>query len=206
MKVQKWCLKHLDAGGIAITSSENVSDEVLYVAKDIVLKITSKRPEIRGPLSIYECILVARGESVAAALELDGNDSRYEFGCTLPLPHYPKVITQLASVVEWEGNPNMGVFVHELAHAISNVIPALDSNFHSLLYQAYEKSKGLGRFANPMSAINQSEYWAEGVRIWYHDIRPGWKFETREAFKLFDPDLTNLLDDWLSEEEIPQGY
>ena len=183
-----------------------MSDEVLYAAKDIVLKITSKRPEIRGPLSIYECILVARGESVATVLGLDGNDSRYEFGCTLPPPHYPKVITQLASVVESEGNPNMGVFVHELAHAISFVIPALDSNFHSLLYQAYEESKGLGRFANPRSAINQWEYWAEGVRIWYYDIRPGWPFETREAFKQYDPDLTSLLDNWLSEDEIPLGY
>ena len=177
------------------------------------MKITSKRPEIREPLSIYECILVARGESVAAALELDENNPQYEFGCTLPLVQHPRYLNQLASVVVWEHplgsgiyHPNMGVFVHELAHAISFVIPTLDSDFHGLLNQAYEKSKGLGRFANPMAAIDQWEYWAEGVRIWYYDIRPGWRFETREAFKQFDPDLTNLLDDWLSEDEIPLGY
>ena len=199
-------MKHLDAGGISILSSEDMKDEVLYTAKDIILKITSKRPEIREPLSIYECILIARGESVAAALGLDENNSRYEFGCTLPPPQDPRYGTQLASVIEWEGNPNMGVFVHELAHAISNVIPVLDSNFHNLLNQAYEKSKGLGRFANPRSSINQQEYWAEGVRVWYYDIRPGWKFETRDAFRQYDPDLTSLLGDWLSEDEIPQGY
>ena len=100
----------------------------------------------------------------------------------------------------------MGVFVHELGHAISFVIPTLDPDFHGLLNQAYENSKELGRFVNPMSAKDQWEYWAEGVRIWYYEIKTGWRFETRDAFKQFDPDLTRLLGNWLSEVEIPQGY
>ena len=82
-----------------------MNNRVLYTAKEIVLKITSKRPEIREILSIYECLLVApgdSGESVAAALGLDENGPQYKYGCTLPLPQPPKVITQLASVVEWE--------------------------------------------------------------------------------------------------------
>ena len=190
-----------------------MSDEALYAAKEIVLKITSKRPEIREILSIYECILVAQGESVAAALGLNENDPQYPYGCTLPLPRDSEYTTQLAAVVVWEHplgsgnyNPDMGVFVHELGHAISFVIPTLSPNFHSLLNQAYEKSKALDRFVNLMSAINQWAYWAEGVRIWYYEIKPGWKFETRDAFKHHDPELTNLLEDWLSEDEIPQGY
>ena len=206
-------MKHFDAGGIAITGSENVGDEVFYTTKDIILKITSKRPEIREPLSRYVCTLVAPGESVAAALGLDENNPQYKYGCTLPLPQDPEYATQLASVVVWEHplgsgdyNPDMGVFVHELGHAISSVISEIDPNFHSLLNQAYEKSKELGRFVNHRSAINQSEYWAEGVRIWYYEIRTGWKFQTREDFKQHDPELTSLLGDWLSEDEIPQEY
>ena len=44
-------MKYLDAGGIAITGSENVSDMVFYAAKEIILTITSKRSEIREVLS-----------------------------------------------------------------------------------------------------------------------------------------------------------
>ena len=208
-------MKHLDAGGIAIVGSENLSDKILYAAKDIVLKTTSKCPEIRDVLSIYDCFLIApgdSGESVAAALGLDESDPQYKYGCTLPLQP-PKCRTELASVVEWEHplgsgnyNPDMGVFVHELGHAISFVLPALDLSFHGLLNQAYERSKKLNRFVNPQSTKNQWEYWAEGVRIWYYETRVSWRFETRNAFKNYDPDLTELLSIWLSEEEIPHGY
>ena len=95
-------MKYLDAGGIAITGSENVSDMVFYAAKEIILTITSKRSEIREVLSRYECTLIARGESVAEALGLDVNDPQYKFGCTLPLPQDPRYGTQLTSVAEWE--------------------------------------------------------------------------------------------------------
>ena len=212
-EVQKWWMKHLDAGGISILSSDNMSDKVLYVAKDIILKITSKCPEIRELLLIYECFLVTREESVAVVLGLDESNPGFKYGCTLGLPQYPKVVTQLASVVEWENpigsgnyNPDMGVFVHELGHAIVNVIPALDSGFHGLLKQAYEQAMESGKWANEQASKNEWEYWAEGVRIWYYEVGPHKRFDTRDAFKKCDPGLTNLLGKWLPEVEIPQGY
>ena len=206
-------MKYLDAGGIAIISSDNMSDKVLHVAKDIILKITSKCPKIREVLLIYECFLIAREESVAAVLGLDENNPKYKFGCTLLLPQHPKIITQLASVVEWEHpidsgnyNPDMGVFVHELGHAISFVIPTLDPNFHHFLKQSYERAMELEKWANERTAINEWEYWAEGVRMWYYEVGPSKRFNTRDAFKEYDPGLANLLGNWLSEVEIPQGY
>ena len=100
----------------------------------------------------------------------------------------------------------MGVFVHELGHAIINVIPRFDSGFHGLLNQAYEQSKELERFVNPSSSVDLWEYWAEGVRIWYYETRVDWRFETWDAFKRHDPELTSLIGGWLPEVEIPQGY
>ena len=206
-------MKHLDAGGIAITGSENMQDKVFYTAKEIILKITSKRPEIREGLSRYECTLINRGESVAEALGLDPNDQHYKFGCTLPLPQAPTDRTQLASVVEWEHpigsgnyNPDMGVFVHELGHAISFVILTLDPNFHDSLKQSHEQAIASGKWANERTAIDEWEYWAEGVRMWSYEVGPDKRFDTRDVFREYDPGLTNLLDNWISEVEIPQGY
>ena len=121
--IQILLTKCLDAEGITIMSSDNMNDKVLDVAKDIILKITSKRPEIREALSIYQCLLVApgdSGESVAAALGLDENNSRYKYGCTLPPPQYPKVITQLASVVEWEDPIGSGIIIRIWVYLFMN--------------------------------------------------------------------------------------
>ncbi|MCY4554570.1 MAG: hypothetical protein OXC79_12945 [Candidatus Poribacteria bacterium] len=49
------------------------------------------------------------------------------------------------------------------------------------------------------------EYWAEGVRMWYC-LGKDHEFETRDAFKNYDPELTSLLSLWLSDEDIPHGY
>ena len=89
---------------------------------------------------------------------------------------------------------------------MSNVISTLDPDFQGLLNQAYEQSKELGRFVNPRSSINQGEYWAEGVRVWYYEVGPYKRFNTRDVFKEYDPGLANLLGNWLPEVEIPQGY
>ena len=85
-KVHKICIKYLEAQDIAIAGSENVNDKAFYIAQEIILTITSKRPEICRELSGFECILVARGESVAAYLDMDENDPNFDHGCTL----YPK--------------------------------------------------------------------------------------------------------------------
>ena len=73
--------KHLEVEDMVIIGSKNVDDKAFYVAQEIILKITSKRPEIRTELIGFVCILVARGESVAAYLELDENDPNYKYGC-----------------------------------------------------------------------------------------------------------------------------
>ncbi len=46
---------------------------------------------------------------------------------------------------------------------------------------------------------------AEGVRMWYY-LGKDHEFETRDAFIAYDPELTRLLDLWLSDEDIPHGY
>ena len=44
--------KYIDAGGIAIVGNHYVRDEQFYVAREVILHMTSKRPELREPLSL----------------------------------------------------------------------------------------------------------------------------------------------------------
>ena len=134
--------KHIDIEGIIVIGSDKVSDEALYAAKDIVLKLTSKYPQIRRELEGYECRLVAPGESVASYLDLDENNPIYAFGCSLPPTN--NFLGRCASVIEWDNEPNMGVFTHQFAYAIMYVMPRFSPNFLHLLNQAYGRAKELG--------------------------------------------------------------
>ena len=205
-------IKYLEVGDITITGSGDVSDAAFYAAKKIILTITAKRPEIRSGLSGYECILLAPGESVAAALGW-GKDKSSTTGTALVQQEYLGFPGRLASVIHKKKRPNMGVFVHEFGHAIHYVISKIDPEFERSLNQSYTEAMKLGLWADKyFSEANWKkedspiwEYWAEGVRMWYY-VGKGRAFETRDAFKKYDPGLTSVLGLWLSEAEIPRRY
>lgn len=195
--------KHLEVEGMVIIGSKNVDDKAFYVAQEIILKITSKRPEIRMELIDFVCILVARGESIAAYLELDENDPNYKYGCAFLPEKNQEYPGYLASVVEWDGEPNMGVFVFVLACAINYAICQIDLNFYSSLEKSYKVSVASKTWdCNPRSLQDVGSYWAEGVRMWYY----AGEFETRDALKEYDLGLAKLLGDWISDEDIPKVY
>ena len=195
--------KHLEVEDLLIIGSKNVDDKAFYVAQEIILKITSKRPEIRTELIGFVCILVARGESVAAYLELDENDPNYKYGCAFLPEKNQEFPGYLASVIEWDGEPNMGVFVFVLASAINYAICQIDPNFHSSLEKSYKASVASKTWdCNPRFLQDVGSYWAEGVRMWYY----AGEFETRDALKEYDPGLAKLLGDWISDKDIPKVY
>ena len=195
--------KHLKVEDMVIIGSKNVDDKAFYVAQEIILKITSKRPEIRTELIGFVCILVAQGESVAAYLELDESDPNYKYGCAFLPEKNQEFSGYLASVIDWDGEPNMGVFVFVLACAINYAICQIDPNFYSslenLTKQVLSQKHGIV-IRGPLQDVGA--YWAEGVRMWYYTG----EFETRDALKKYDPGLAKLLGDWISDEDIPKIY
>ena len=100
----------------------------------------------------------------------------------------------------------MGVLTHELGHAIVPSICRLEPNFQGLVNQAYERAMELGTWANERASVNMWEYWAEGIRMWTHDVGTGRRFETKDAFIEHDPGLTGILDNWLHVGEILPEY
>ena len=201
-ELRRFYTKYLDVEGIAIIGSDNVGDNILYRAKDIILKVTSKHLQFRTDLSGARLLLAAPGTSIQSLPELMGFQHS-PYGCT----RMPRGVVEFcASVVEWEGNPNMGVFTHELGHAIVPSIGRLEPNFENLLNQAYGQAMSLGMWANERVSVNVREYWAEGVRMWIHDIGAGRRFETKDAFIKYDQGLAKLLDNWLPIGDIPYEY
>ena len=188
---------------MAIIASDGVDDNVFYRARDIVLKVTSKHLQFRNDLFGSRFILAARGMSIWELPELwEFHHSPYGYACI----SQRGIVNFCASVIEWDGNPTMGVFTHELGHAIVPSICRLEPNFENLLNQAYGQAMSLGTLANERSSVHLWEYWAEGVRMWVHDIGAGRRFETKDAFVENDPGLAELLNKWLPVGDIPYEY
>ena len=205
-------LKYLDVGEMTITGSGKVSDDAFYAAREIILTITAKRPEILRKLSGYEFILVAPGESLTAALGWDERTSKPR-GLALTQQESLGFPGRFAAHIERKNRPSMQTFVHEFGHAIHYVVSRMDPEFNPSLNRAYNQAMKLGLWADKYFTPDNwklqyspvDEYWAEGVRMWYY-LGKAHEFETRDAFIAYDPELTRLLDLWLSDEEIPHGY
>lgn len=192
-KLRKHHTKYLNVAGIIIIGSDNVPDNAFYRAKDIVLKVTSKHLQFRGDLSVTQLRLAPPRYCITHLPELrEFLSLRYGFTNTLQ----GEVVTFCAAVVEWEGCSNMGVLTHELGHAIVPSIRRLDNDFDNLVSQAYNRAMTLRTW----------ESWAEGVKLWTHDIGTGRQFETKDAFIEHDSGLARILDNWLHVGDVPYGY
>ena len=202
-------IKYLDVGKMTITGSDKVSDDAFYTAREIILTITAKHPEILSKLSGYEFILVVPGESLTAALGLDDRTSKSR-GIALSPSESLGFPGRFAAHIERKNRPSMQTFVHEFGHAIHYVVSRMDPEFNPSLNSAYNQAMKLGLWADKYFTPDNwklqyspvDEYWAEGVRMWYY-LGKDHEFETRDAFKDYDPELTRLLGLWLSDEEIP---
>ena len=200
--LRRFYTKYLNVEGIAIIGSDNVDDNIFFKAKDIVLKVTSKHLQFRRDLSVARLMLVAPRSRITDLPELEGYHD-FLYGSTLILKG---VVKFCATVVELEGRPNMGVFTHELGHAIVPTINKLEPNFKNLIDRAYEQAVKLGTWRNEKISECWAEYWAEGVKLWTHDVGTDRRFETKDAFKEHDPGLAGILDNWLPVGNISYGY
>ena len=198
---------------ITISGSENIPDAAFRAAKQIILKITSKHPDILNYLSGYECILASPEECLQTSVRWIEDDLQSSAGLAIAPRKDLGFPGRLAASIEWRKKPSMHVFIHEFGHAIGSVISQIDTQYEIVLKQAFNKAMELGLWQEEpfIKRIGKpdhnpvSEYWAEGVRRWY-TWGNGHKFKSREEFKEYDPGLTHLLGRWLSEEEIPLTY
>ncbi|MDE0086905.1 MAG: hypothetical protein OXU23_14390 [Candidatus Poribacteria bacterium] len=151
--------KYIDAGGVAIVGNHYVEDAQFYAAREIVLHMTSKRPELREYLSFSEeypfrITIINTEEPV---------DSEFnsEWGVSNRVNTIPEdadfwklgwcISEHCVANVWWDAvyppnrdgkiNMRMVPFIHEFAHAIHFAIRELDPTFDERLIAALEYAK-----------------------------------------------------------------
>ena len=209
--------KYINAGGVAILGNADLEDVCFYTARDIVLGMTSKMPELREHLSPIE------GDRVNLTGLLAVPDS--EFRMVIHDPAHSqdipeRQIGQVASLlgscglefchattaiyVDHNGNTQlkMTIFIHEFAHAIHRAINLVDATFSPRLAIAYEAAKenddsywGAYQGGVNSAEANAVEYWAHSSTRWFSrfPLPTGFGEYHHTLFRENDPLLYELL-------------
>ena len=196
LRLDPFYAKYLDAGGIPVVGSARVPDRALEVARDVVLAMVAKRPDVRAEL-------VRRGARIGVMAREEG---------TMDLPehrHWKKpergdgrltlceqktwaAIEAMSDRDYWNsrargtggifttvGAENLlaepgtryfgeSILVHEFSHAIFSAIERVDPKLHAEVARAYAAAQAEERWARDYAATSLQEYWAEGTQYWFN--------------------------------------
>ena len=215
--------KYLDAGGIAIVSSENVSDEALIRSQRVITAMLSKRPDVKRMMADKGCkvMIIGRNENVCDLPE-------YAHICDTPenIAYWNKRARGFGGAPEDAYSASCGeenvlcldgdrykgesILVHEFAHLIHTVgINGVSPGFEVELERFRQNAVEKGRWKNTYAISNKEEYFAETVQSFFNCNRYSEEpngvhnaINTREKLKAYDPDIYNLLLRYFPEIEL----
>lgn len=184
---EAYYLKYINAGGVAIMGHKTVDDRFFYAARDIVLGMTQKRPELRA-------LLTPSRENRPGATRRDGTHD--VTGLATPSRKFRYILYEQNmgrnSIPEKHLNPSFSepqwtptrvpghcstsycyqvvhlqkgalslsdVFLHEFAHAIHFAIRLIDPTFEDRLQAAYDEAV---KNANSANNPDGQGYWVSG--------------------------------------------
>lgn len=206
--------RYIDAGGVAIIGTETVTDREYILAREAILVMTSKRPELRDRVQVshgkfYMILVSDYPEATGIPERLDPpSDGEYALAsCNGGFgPRTDAVDGWCWAPVIRDGLEHpMQAFVHEFAHAIDEHKYALDPTHRERLKVAFETSTAEGTWwGTDIARPSDFEYWAHAVTAWFFDI--GWCNPLSEYgygvtytyadFYKRDPRLVTLLMEW----------
>ena len=198
--------RYIDAGGIAIVGPDTLADEELIYARNAIVVMTSKHPELRERLlseyGTFYMVLVkyytdmpdipelqltlsrarSKGRNTdwigASCSTSTGPGAQYKYGfCYGP--------TWIQPTPDKYKTQPCQTFVHEFAHALETEIERLNPGFmenFAELEEIYDNSAG--------------EILAMGATAWFFSIHPDRKYKTYDEFFEVHPLLAPLLDEW----------
>lgn len=193
--------KHLDASGLPVLGSTNVSDYALLEARWILLQMLSHRPEILQIMATNRARLVVMAHN--------------EYTTDVPeqANRSPKVFWdrrarglggRIAScgeenLLNFQGDPysTENILIHEFGHAILNVgMRAIDPAFKDRVRAAHRQAMDAGLWKSTYAATDVEEYWAEAVQCWFDNNRESDAqhnhVNTRAELREYDPTLAAL--------------
>ena len=208
--------KYLDADGIAVIATENVTDEALFRAAAIFDEMLVNRPDIRDTLIRHRVhiVVVGRTEDTFDLTPYRQYRDRIEleaFGPEGPRGLGPNRLTPTLIPEENllcdQDDPYLGhdVAVHEFAHAIDFAIRSgiNSGGFSSTLASAYRSGASSGPWDGTHAGRNTAEYWATGVQSWFGLVGRFYPHKNnRLDLTHYAPDLAGLVAETLGEFEL----
>lgn len=215
--------KYLDADGIPVVSSNNVCDEALMRARRVIAQMLSKRPDIAQQMVKKGCKVMIIGEKEEVC-----EIPEYADICNTPenIAYWNKRARGFGGAPEHDFSASCGeenviglptdrykgesIMVHEFAHifhmvGIVSVHPKFNEELEALRQNAIAKEL----WKDTYCITNKEEYFAETVQSFfncnqYAETANGvhGSIHTREKLKHYDPDMYQLLVQYLPEIEL----
>ena len=175
--------KYLDADGLPIVASAEVTDAALHRAREIIDEVLANRSDLRATMAGLRVRVAVMAESEVLTdlpefSDLSEHpsgmswDERTRGGGVGPTDSRPFLVIAEQNLLCSESDvfPYEDILVHESAHAVLNMgIEAQQggAEFRRRLAVAYENALAAGLWKHTYAAENPDEYWAEGVQSWF---------------------------------------
>ncbi|MDP7288788.1 MAG: hypothetical protein QGH94_12425 [Phycisphaerae bacterium] len=206
LKLDPFYKKYISAGGVAVISSEKVSDYALLEAAYLINKMLEDRADICKAMAANKVRMVIMGVNEFttdvpehSTLKPKGFwDKRARgLGAT---PHRPATSCGEENLLRYKGDPYIteNILIHEFAHAIHHMgLNTVDKTFDKRLKKIYDDAMKKGLWKGKYASNNRAEYWAEAVQSWFdtnrkpdHDHN---HVDTRKELKEYDPAIAKLV-------------
>jgi len=196
--------KYCDADGIAIVSSDEVSDVALQQAWYTVLNMLAPRPDVHEVMvnKRVKFAVFSVNDDVSSLPYFGDVDPAEAFAVASPSINYPIATNSEGNLLCWAGSQyyqGYHIAVHEFAHAIHmHGLWYLDPDFDSRLEQLYNEAMDAGLWRGHYAATNHVEYWAEGVTEYFNASPTNYEnhwVNTKSELLEHDPDLYELVDE-----------
>ena len=218
LRADPFYAKYLNARGLPILASANVSDEALFAANDIVRNVFAYRHDILKPIidAGVRLVVIGRGERLAdipeyRALARQGGIDAATRGLDFS-PALGIISCGEENLLGDPADPHAGrsVLIARLAHAAHLIaghrppdpefdkrekqqyelrVTRLDVEFDAALQRLYAEALRTGRWRDTPAAHGHEAYWVEGVLSWF-DANGA---DTREAPAARDPALAAFI-------------
>lgn len=217
--------KYVDASGIPIISSENVADQALLNARNIVVEMVKTIPAVKAKMieNHMRVGVIGKNERPTQMPEYsdlytafpgtDWDNRARAYGATIERPLTTNCEENLLCLQNIDRYKGEELLSHEFSHAIHELgLRFTNPNFDSQLQAAFNNAIANNLWANTYARTDVREYWAEGVQCWFNcnlEAIPANgvhnQVNTRAELQTYDPMLYNLIKTYFSAENIKFG-
>jgi hypothetical protein len=210
--------KYIDARGVPVVSSGNVSDAALDRACNIAVHLL-ERGDVRRAMGEngMRIAVIGRDEVTTDLPEyrdfysafpgVDWNNEARSYGASLERP-VSFAAEENVLCLPLDLFPGEALLVHAIAHGVRRLgILSLDLGWDVRLLAAYDGARARGLWDATWAATDHEQYWAEGVQNWYDANQEALPADglhnhvnTRAELRAYDPELAALIAEYFPDD------